>query len=301
MLEKDIENLIAQYPIEFFPDSKLKLIGQQVKLGSYFADLIFEADGDNIIIEVKRGILKREAVGQIIDYYGVIKEKEPHKNIILIIVANVIPKERTIFLSEKLGIKFIELPITKIKIIAEKYSYQFLDAEKPEQLFKYSETAKRLDNYIKSGKSKVWIFQANPERYDILNAMADESLDEDVWLVNQNKDLIKKGDIMLIWMSGKEGGIYAVTDIMSNPEYMYDSTESSKYWLSEEDQNKKKLRVKYKCKLKLINNPILKEELKNIPELKNLAIFRQPQGTNFPVSPKESDVIFNLIKKRFQK
>jgi hypothetical protein len=101
-------------------------------------------------------------------------------------------------------------------------------------------------------------------------------------------------------MSGKEGGIYAVTNIISNPEYMYDSPESTKYWLSEEDQSQKKLRVKYEYKLKLINNPILKEELKNISELKNLAIFRQPQGTNFPVSNKEWDVISSLIKKRFQ-
>lgn len=300
MLEKDMENLIAQHPLEFFPDKNLKLVGQQVKLASYFADIIFEADGYNTVIEVKRGILKREAIAQIIDYYGVIKEKDPHKNIILIIVANVIPKERTIFLSEKLGIKFLELPITKIKTIATKYSYQFLDAEKPEQLTRFAETTKQLDNYIRFGESKVWIFQANPERYDILNAMADESLNEDVWLVNQNKDYIRKGDVMLIWMSGKEGGIYAVTDIMSNPEYMYDSPESTKYWLSEEDQSKKKLRVRYKYKLKLINNPILKEELKNIPELKNLAIFRQPQGTNFPVSTKEWHVISSLIKKRFQ-
>ncbi len=295
-----MENLIAQHPLEFFPDKNLKLVGQQVKLASYFADIIFEADGNTIIIEVKRGILKREAIAQIIDYYGIIKEKDSHKNIILFIVANVIPKERTIFLSEKLGIKFLELPITKIKTVAAKYSYQFLDAEKPEQLTRYTETTKQLDNYIQSGESKVWIFQANPERYDILNAMADESLTEDVWLVNQNKDYIRKGDIMLIWMSGKEGGIYAVTNIISNPEYMYDSPESTKYWLSEEDQSQKKLRVKYEYKLKLINNPILKEELKNISELKNLAIFRQPQGTNFPVSNKEWDVISSLIKKRFQ-
>ena len=295
-----MENLIAQHPLEFFPDMNLRLVGQQVKLASYFADIIFEADGYTAIIEVKRGILKREAIAQIMDYYGIIKEKDPHKNVTLIIIANVIPKERTIFLSEKLGIKFLELSITKIKIVAAKYSYQFLDAEKPEQLTKYTEATKQLDNYIQSGESKVWIFQANPERYDILNAVADESLNEDVWLVNQNKDYIKKGDIMLIWMSGKEGGIYAVTDIMSNPEYMYDSPESTKYWLSEEDQSKKKLRVKYKYKLKLVNNPILKEELKNIPELKNLAIFRQPQGTNFPVSTKEWGVISSLIKKRFQ-
>ncbi|MEI7423930.1 MAG: hypothetical protein WCK18_17645 [Prolixibacteraceae bacterium] len=42
MLEKDLENLIAQHPDEFFPNSGFTLIGQQVKLGKCYADIIFE-------------------------------------------------------------------------------------------------------------------------------------------------------------------------------------------------------------------------------------------------------------------
>ena len=42
MLEKDIENLIAKYPNEFFPKSGFKLIGQQVRLGNKYADIIFQ-------------------------------------------------------------------------------------------------------------------------------------------------------------------------------------------------------------------------------------------------------------------
>jgi|TARA_B100001971_G_scaffold61777_1_gene56695 hypothetical protein len=36
MLEKDIENLIATYPEEFLPYVELKLVGQQVRLGTNF-------------------------------------------------------------------------------------------------------------------------------------------------------------------------------------------------------------------------------------------------------------------------
>ncbi|MBU1630382.1 MAG: DUF91 domain-containing protein [Candidatus Omnitrophica bacterium] len=62
MLEKDIENLIAQYPEDFFPNSGFKLIGQQVKIGSCFADIVFEDKYNRtIIVEVKRGILSRDA------------------------------------------------------------------------------------------------------------------------------------------------------------------------------------------------------------------------------------------------
>jgi RecB family endonuclease NucS len=97
MLEKDIEILVAKYPEEFLPDKELKLLGEQVRLGPYFADIIFEDKQQNkIIVEIKRGILSREAISQIMDYYGVIKLKEPSSNIRLIIMANVIPKERVI-------------------------------------------------------------------------------------------------------------------------------------------------------------------------------------------------------------
>jgi predicted RNA-binding protein with PUA-like domain len=301
MLEKDIENLIARYPKEFFPDSNFKLKGQQIKLGAYYADIVFEDEkGEYIIIEIKRGILPRETIGQIIDYYGILKEKEPDKNIALIIVANVIPKERTIFLEERLGIKFVEVSASQIKKVAIKYSYRFLDADKPESLKEYNKTTQKIDSEIFSGKSRVWIFQANPQRYDILNAMSDEELNEDVWLVNQHKNEIRVGDVGIIWMSGKDGGIYAIVDTISNPEYMLDSSASTKYWLSEADQNQKRIRVKYRYKIKLVNNPIFKEELKNIPELKNMTIFKQPQGTNFPVSNEEWGIISNLIKQRFE-
>jgi hypothetical protein len=57
----------------------LKLKRQQKKLGPYSADIVFEdAKGDMVIVETKRGILRREALGQIIEYYGAAKQIEPH-------------------------------------------------------------------------------------------------------------------------------------------------------------------------------------------------------------------------------
>jgi len=301
MLEKDVENLLAKHPEEFFPRLKLSLKGQQVKLGTYYADILFENEvGDSVIVEVKRGILPREAVGQVIDYYGMLKLKEPSKNILLILVANVIPRERKVFLHEKLGIKCVEIPVSRIREVAKKYSYRFLDSEKPELLKEYKETARKLDEIVRSGETRVWMFQANPQRYDILNALADES-DEDTWLVNQYQNYIHAGHIAVIWMSGKEGGIYAIGDVISDPEYIYDSETTTKYWMSDKDRGQKRLRVRIKYRLKLINNPVMKEELRNIPNLRNMSIFRQPRGTNFPVSDAEWKIISNLVKERFGK
>ena len=299
MLEKDIENLIASHPEEFFPNGKLKLQGQQVKLGSYFADIIFkEEDNDLAVIEVKRGILSRDAMGQIMDYYGVLREENPSINIKLILVANVIPKERTIFMAEKLGIEFLEILIPKIVEIADKYSYKFLDSKSPSDIREFQKTSQLMNEKIHSGKSNVWIFQANPKRYDILNAVDDSNIGDNHWLVNQCKNYISKGDLCLIWMSGKDGGIYAVGEITSNPEYLIDSEAESKYWFSDDDKEKKKLRVKFIYKTKLANNPLSRDEIKNVPELKNLSIFKQPQGTNFPVTDEEWELLSKLIQNK---
>lgn len=71
MLEKDIENLLEKYPEEFLPNRKLTLVGRQMQLGGYRADLVFqEGPKTKVVMEIKRGLLMREAIGQIGVYYG---------------------------------------------------------------------------------------------------------------------------------------------------------------------------------------------------------------------------------------
>jgi DNA-binding sugar fermentation-stimulating protein len=71
MLEIEIENLIADYPDEFFPNEGFHLISRQFKLEGRRFDLLFEDKYKRkIIVEVKRGVLPREAPGQTMEYYG---------------------------------------------------------------------------------------------------------------------------------------------------------------------------------------------------------------------------------------
>lgn len=287
MLEKDIENLIALYPDEFFPKSGFKLIGQQIKLGNKYADIIFEDKVKRkIIVEVKRGILSRDAAGQVMEYYGLLKEKNPDDIIELVLCANIIPPERKRFL-EISGIECKELGIKLINEVADKYSYNFIKSIKK----------------IKSQKpmqfpaaDKVWIFQANPKRYDILNALADNEIGNEIhWLVNQKKSEIKKGNLGIIWLSGKEAGVYVVTEILTDPEIMKEPASEKKYWLDDSGKDDYKLRVKMKIIINLLQNPIYKETIKNTKGLENLSILRQAQGTNFPVELNEWTEISKLI------
>ena len=221
MLEKDIENLLANYPDEFFPKAGFALQGQQVRLGKCRADILFKDKYDRtIIIEVKKGILSRDASGQILEYYGLLKQDYFNTIIELILCANVIPSERRMFL-ENNGIECKELGIGLITSVAHKYNYRFLDEVQKEQIAKVD--SKQPDFYEpvtldKAKGQRVWIFQANPNRFDILNALSDTAYNKDTWLVNQYQNEIKTGDTALIWMSGtKDGGIYATGEVLRGP------------------------------------------------------------------------------------
>lgn len=74
--EKDIENLVALYPDEFFPKEKLKLISQQYVVKGKRFDILFEDKHcRKVIVEIKLGILSRDASGQIVEHYGLLKNK----------------------------------------------------------------------------------------------------------------------------------------------------------------------------------------------------------------------------------
>lgn len=132
---------------------------------------------------------------------------------------------------------------------------------------------------------KVWIFQCNPDRYDLLSSLK-ANIQERVWMVNQHKDEIKKGDIALLWIAGKKAGIYAVAKIISNPDFMFASLEDDKYWIKKDDpdKGKKLFRVKINIIKNLSSKPVLKEKIRKMEGLKNLRILKYARRTNSPVT-----------------
>lgn len=165
---------------------------------------------------------------------------------------------------------------------------------------KDKERTQNVDREAGLAQRKVWIFQGDQKRYDVYNSLLDENVKEVAWLVSRYRDEIRAGDIGLIWKAAKRSGIYAIGDIMSNPQVMYDLEESRKYWKYESDREQKFLRVRIRYKLKLrLTNALFKTELQKMPELKNMEILKRPIGTNFRVTPQEWQIILDLLKKRF--
>lgn len=294
MLEKDIENLIAKFPKEFFPKEDFELIGQQFVVDGRRIDVLFKDKfGRKIVVEVKRGILSREASGQVMEYYGLLKGRNPDDICELILCANVIPSERKLFF-ENAGIECKEVGVAFITNLAKRVGYSFMDSEE-----KLSNQVPLINSSTKmaSNKTSVWIFQANPDKYDILNALADEKIGNSIhWLVNQYKTQIKPGDIGLLWMSGGDAGVYAVTRITSAPQIMEEFSEEKKYWLGDEEKGAgKRMRVSMSVVRRLTNSPIFRSKIKSTPGLENLSIIKYSQGTNFPLTDSEWGIISKII------
>lgn len=290
MLEKDIENLIAQYPDMIFPNAGFRLIGQQIRLGRCFADILFEDKYKRkIIVEVKRGILSRDASGQVMEYYGLLKMESPDSFVELILCANIIPPERKKFL-ETIGIECKELGINYLNQLADQVNYQFINSRQIDQKKKTTTTS------ALPSADNIWIFQANPQRYDIMNALADDEIGDSIhWLVNQHKAEICKGHIGLIWLSGKEAGIYAITEILTDPKLMSEPDPERKYWTDISDKEGEKTRVKMKIIKSLLNSPLTKETILKTKGLEGMSILRQSQGTNFRVSKEEWNIIKTMM------
>lgn len=61
--------------------------------------------------------------------------------------------------------------------------------------------------------SKYWVFQCNPKIYDLAGALKAGVVGG--WQVNQHKKDIHQGDKVIIWVTGAEGGCYALGTVTS--------------------------------------------------------------------------------------
>ena len=135
------------------------------------------------------------------------------------------------------------------------------------------------------GRKRTWIFQANPTRYRILESLQAET--EELWNLNQHTREVEVGDRVLIWISGDGAGIYAVGRVVAAPVMSADSPTGQAYWIDTSSGRQVKLRVLVRYERIFTNQPLLKSFIACDPGLWNLAIIRQPRGTNFVVTEPE--------------
>lgn len=111
MLEKHFENVLHRYP-ELIEEG-LKFTGRQVNVGGKYVDLLFEDRfGQKLIVELKKGIIKREHVAQLLDYEGYFLSAD-NPNIRVMLIGNRVPPNLRNSLDHH-GFEWKEIPVSEI-------------------------------------------------------------------------------------------------------------------------------------------------------------------------------------------
>lgn len=98
------------------------------------ADLVFTDRRDRIlVIELKKGVLPRGAIDQLLDYFGMLKREFPDKPVELMVVANSIPRERALACL-KFDIEPREISEKKFRDVAQEVGFQFESESASRQL-----------------------------------------------------------------------------------------------------------------------------------------------------------------------
>ncbi len=142
---------------------------------------------------------------------------------------------------------------------------------------------------------QVWIFQANPKFYRIIEAL--QSLDRMQFLTNRYKDRIHVGDVVLLWMSGKYAGVYAQARVIEGVEERVSEAADSAFWAAPKTKTgaTPKPSVVLQIERRFLGNPLLKATIAATEGLEKLMILRQPNGTNFRVDPEEWKLLRSLL------
>jgi hypothetical protein len=108
-LERDLKDYLFDNPEILFPNQVIASKRKEVCIEGRFIDLLFEVERTQYIVELKRDTIRRETIGQIFEYYGLMRRSNKTANFKMILVAPSIPDFRRIPL-EEFGIRCVEVP-----------------------------------------------------------------------------------------------------------------------------------------------------------------------------------------------
>src|ERR1700722_16269265 len=109
MLERDLQSYLFENPHVLFPGMTITRKQREVFIGGLRIDLLFEIDGVLHIVELKRDTIKRQDIGQIFEYYALMRQRDENTTYKMILVAPSVPLYRRYAL-EEFGIRCVEVP-----------------------------------------------------------------------------------------------------------------------------------------------------------------------------------------------
>ena len=133
------------------------------------------------------------------------------------------------------------------------------------------------------GEKRYWLFQANPDYYDLPGALKAGALH--TWRVNKHKQHMKPGDQFVIWQSGKNSGAYAFATVMTQVRSLEENKDEAAFHVDGDSGGEPFTGVELRVDRSFSDTPILKEVVTKCDQLEDAPIGRQ--GTNFALTEKQ--------------
>ena len=166
-------------------------------------------------------------------------------------------------------------------------SWQTIDGE---SIARESDEQKR---YQASTPERVWLFQANPRYSDIAEVIRNSKPgDIGTWGIMSYRKRVKPKDAVVFWLSGEDGGICALGQISSEP---YERKEEVS---EEEAEHKPFLKHRWLVDYRytdILSWPIPRDLVAHHPALRDLAVIKFPNATNYQVESSEWTAIKDLV------
>jgi 5-methylcytosine-specific restriction protein B len=165
---------------------------------------------------------------------------------------------------------------------------------------KYQQYRDELNTVFNNEKSIIeemkngWIFQCNPNNYDIENCILNEK--SILYTVKQFKTEMRKGDRAYIWESGKEHGFVAAGIIQNDPEPR--NTNADEYSKNEIYSRPDDYYVNIQFNRKFVDQPITAQDLLDNESTENISVLKYHQQTNYRMTLIEANAIDQMINKR---
>lgn len=153
------------------------------------------------------------------------------------------------------------------------------------------ERIKPLWYFPKKDITYYWVFQGNPDIYDIVGALKELAVTK--WRVASHDKEIKIGDKIILWVTGKEAGCYALGEVAGEVEYGVRDVEEKRFY-KDNSYDVPHNRVPVRITHNLADNPILKEHIAGIKELAELKAGLQ--GTNFTATKDQYETFEKIFK-----
>jgi len=112
MTEKELQNYLYENPNVLFPGQAINEKSKEYYIRGKRIDLLFMVKNSRYIVELKAVPLTREHIGQIVEYYGLMKEYFNDANLRMMLVSPSIPSWKSVLL-EEIGIQCIEFDLSR--------------------------------------------------------------------------------------------------------------------------------------------------------------------------------------------